>query len=196
MSLLPFTEDDVLYPTWRCDPEMADLADRHYSRQHTGAREFMPIGKTLVLRNQSGTVLFGWCWNTVVRYDKQLGYNCVIFRNESQRLSSKIILEAEDWAVQRWGPNRMFTYVDTAKVKSRNPGYCFLMAGWKRVGYSKQRKKLLLAKVDPGNCPYVQVFDKFLSGVVERQCIKPKGHEGNHVVIEPNEDKPLECWSR
>jgi hypothetical protein len=68
-----------------------------------------------------------------MRMDGQTGYNCAIFRNESARRSSEIILECERIAIKRWGPARMYTYVDPAKIASRNPGYCFKMAGWINV---------------------------------------------------------------
>jgi len=141
--LLPFT--DGLVETWRCDPEMAMLADRHYSRQNAGAREFMGNGKTLVLRDSAGQVVFGWLWQQG-RNDGQEGYNCTIFRNESSRLSSDIILEAEEAAVKRWGPRRAFTFINEQRVRSPNPGYCFKCAGWKKAGYSSQRHYLILEK--------------------------------------------------
>jgi len=53
------------------------------------------------------------------------------------------ILEAEAEAFAKWGPARLFTYVDPRKIASRNPGYCFKVAGWRRVGYSKDGKHLL-----------------------------------------------------
>lgn len=65
--------------------------------------------------------------------DGQTGYNCAIFRNESKRRSSDIILECEAIAIERWGPNRMYTYVNPAKIASPNPGYCFKRAGWRNV---------------------------------------------------------------
>ena len=36
-------------------------------------------------------------------------------------------------AHQKWGPGRAYTYIDPAKVKSRNPGWCFKVAGWSNV---------------------------------------------------------------
>ncbi len=126
------------------------LADRHYSRQSVGARDFVGPGRNLILRNAAGTVLFVWLWPQVeYRMDGQDGYNCTIFRNESERLSSEIILEAERWAINKWGPNRMYTYVDPRRIASRNPGYCFKVAGWFKVGESKDGKHLL-AKITEG----------------------------------------------
>lgn len=58
--------------------------------------------------------------------------------------SSEVILEAERMAFERWGPNRLYTYVDPKKISSPNPGYCFKMAGWKFAGISKSGKHLLV----------------------------------------------------
>lgn len=140
--MLPFT--DTLIVTNKFDPEMAMLADRHYSRQSIGNRQFLPPGRTLCIRNAEGTVVFGWNWQfEEKRKDNQQGYCCCIFRNESHRRSSEIILECEEIAIDRWGPHRMFTYVNPEKIESRNPGYCFKQAGWKRVGYSANGLHLL-----------------------------------------------------
>ncbi|HEU0005377.1 MAG TPA: hypothetical protein VFS12_05235, partial [Terriglobia bacterium] len=140
--LLPFTEG--LMKTNHFDPEMSALADRHYSRRTIGARQFCYSGRKLVLRNCEGTVLFVWMFpDPTMRMDNQTGYNCAIFRNESNRLSSEIILEAEEWAIKKWGQNRFYTYIDPSKIKSRNPGYCFKVVGWKFVKTTKSGKHLL-----------------------------------------------------
>lgn len=133
-----------LIPTTHFDAECSFLADRHYSRRTVGARQFCYSGRKLVLRNTEGTVLFVWSWpREEMRMDGQKGYNCAIFRNESDRLSSDIILEAEVHAFAKWGPNRVFTYVDGRKIKSVNPGFCFKKAGWIKIGMSKSGLTLL-----------------------------------------------------
>jgi hypothetical protein len=87
-----------------------------------------------VIRDAPGDVLFGWMFpDEDKRMDGQKGYNCAIFRNESARRSSDIILECEAIALERWGFNRMYTYVNPAKIASVNPGYCFKQAGWTNV---------------------------------------------------------------
>lgn len=140
--LLSFT--DGLVRTNHFDPEMAALADRHYSRRTVGARQFCYSGKKLVLRNCEATVLFVWMFPDVsLRMDKQSGYNCAIFRNESARPSSEIILEAETFAVQKWGPNRAYTFIDPRKIRSCNPGYCFKVAAWTFCGKTKSGKHIL-----------------------------------------------------
>lgn len=139
---LPFTTG--LVRTTHFDPEMAALADRHYSRRTVGARQFCYSGRKLVLRNTEGTVLFVWMFPDVaMRMDNQTGYNCVIFRNESSRRSSDIILEAEKLAVEKWGPGRAYTFIDPIKIRSRNPGYCYKCAGWTFCGMTKGGKHIL-----------------------------------------------------
>jgi hypothetical protein len=136
---------DGLVRTTHFDEEMARLADRHYSRRTVGARQFCYSGRKLVLRDTAGSVLFVWMWpDDDKRMDDQTGYNCAIFRNESARRSSEIILEAEQFAIQKWGPRRMYTYVDPTRIASANPGYCFKMAGWRFERLSASGKHLLV----------------------------------------------------
>lgn len=140
--LLPFT--DSLLKTTHYDHECALLADRHYSRRTVGARQFAYSGRKLVLRNTEGSILWVWMFpDPTLRMDGQTGYNNAIFRNESNRRSSEIILEAEQRAIEYWGANRAYTYIDPLKVKSPNPGYCFKVAGWTFVKVSAGGKHLL-----------------------------------------------------
>lgn len=142
MPTLPWTEG--LHATSQFDDEMRQLADRHYSRRTVGGKQFAYSGRKLVLRDTAGLVLFVWMYpDPELRSDGQVGYNCSIFRNESPRLSSEIILEAEQHAFAKWGPNRLYTYVDQTKVASPNPGYCYKVAGWAYVRLSASGKHLL-----------------------------------------------------
>jgi len=137
--------EEGLIRTTHFDDEMRQLADRHYSRRTVGARQFLYSGRKLVLRDADGLVLFAWMWpDPAMRMDGQVGYNNAIFRNESARLSSDIILEAEALAFAKWGPNRLYTYIDPTKVSSPNPGYCFKVAGWRFVRLSADGKHLLV----------------------------------------------------
>jgi hypothetical protein len=130
--LLPFTSDLLITSPY--DPEMAALADRHYSRKTIGARQFMGNGRKIVIRNTSGSIVFGWMWpDAEKRLDRLEGFQCTIFRNESDRISSQIILECERIIVSVWGSNQAYTYVDPGKIYSVNPGYCFKKAGWKTI---------------------------------------------------------------
>lgn len=112
------------------------IADRHYSRQSKGSSQFMPPGRTMILRDNFAKIVFGWLWQEK-RDDGQRGVNCSIFRNESARNASEIILEAETMVTADWGAQRLFTYIDPAKTKPifrhgrRIAGFCFRKSGWK-----------------------------------------------------------------
>lgn len=63
----------------------------------------------------------------------------MLFRNEGAGLSSVLIIDAtartyEEWS-HRYGvlpTERLRTEIDVRRVKSANPGYCYLAAGWER----------------------------------------------------------------
>lgn len=121
------------------DPRALSLFQRHYSCTNTAPmnRQFMPPGEKMVLLTLECDALFGWLKNRVERYDRQEGVCCTVFRNESQHLSSDLVREADEIAWEKWPDRRHFTYVDAGKVSSANPGYCFKMAGWRQIGFSK-----------------------------------------------------------
>lgn len=137
----------------KCDRRAVALADRHYSRRQPGTRQFMPPGQTLVLMTPDGRAVFGW-WRphpaAGIRAMNGLdGWTCTIFRNEGAGLSSDLILAAEAELRQRHdcGPDGLLTYVWDSRVASRNPGYCFIRAGWRRGGRSADGRKTLLRKI-------------------------------------------------
>lgn len=135
------------------EPRAAALADRHYNRRKVGSPQFMPPGETMVLLSADELAVFGW-WRPHPRSGLRAmngrdGWTCTIFRNEGHALSSAMILEAEYHLADKasgCGPDGLMTYVDLRKVRSRNPGYCFRCAGYRRIGVSADGHKLLLAK--------------------------------------------------
>jgi hypothetical protein len=98
----------------------------------------------MVLLTSCGRALFAWQRNTIPRLDGQCGICCTVFRNEGAGLSSELIREADDLAWHRWPGQRHFTYVADDQVRSRNPGYCFLKAGWQRCGRNRDGRLTLL----------------------------------------------------
>jgi len=121
------------------EPELKALYDRHYSaRKYKDGRQpkkFIGPGEYILLTLPNRQALFVW---RKFRDDSgQKGINCSIFRNESDILSSDLIREADAIADFCWLGERHYTYVRASAVKSRNPGFCFLQAGWKRCGHTK-----------------------------------------------------------
>jgi hypothetical protein len=125
------------------------LFNRHYSRHFykDGRRPkiFVGPGQKMVLMTTDGRALF--VWRKFISKDNQQGVNCAIFRNESERLSSDLILEAEQLAWSRWPNERLYTYVNPTKIKSSNPGYCFKKAGWRTCGITKAKRLVILEKL-------------------------------------------------
>ena len=125
------------------------LFDRHYSR-HTykdgrKPKLFVGPGAKMVLMTSDQSALF--VWRKFVNDSGQEGVNCAIFRNEGPLLSSYLILEAEKLARERWGNERLYTYINADKIKSSNPGYCFKKAGWSVCGKTKVHKLIIMEKI-------------------------------------------------
>jgi hypothetical protein len=131
------------------DKDAFKLYLRHYSARHYRGRQrkhslFVGPGEKQVLMAPDCTALF--VWRKFRSKDHQQGINCAVFRNESDQLSSELIIEAEAWAIARWGAQRAYTYINPRKVKSPHPGYCFKCAGWKSAGRTKKLKLVILEK--------------------------------------------------
>jgi hypothetical protein len=151
--------DRVWIRTDKFDPACARLADDHYSRRTRGSPQFMPPGQTIVLKTADERAVFGWWRPDPSTGLKQMngleGWTCTIFRNTGPMLSSDLVLAAEQMLVNlrvTCGPDGLITYVWDSKVRSSNPGCCFLKAGWKKTGRSADGKKTLLQKPFVG-CP-------------------------------------------
>ena len=125
------------------DARALAIFKRHYSYRHRahgqarGNSTFIGQGEKMVLLTPGCDALFAWQFSTVVRNSGQKGVSCTVFRNEGHSLSSELIKAADELADLRWPGERHFTYVNAAKIRSSNPGYCFLAAGWRRCGTSK-----------------------------------------------------------
>lgn len=153
VSLLP---DARWYASSPTDPRALALYLRHYSAWKRRAvplsRRFVGPGEQLVLLTVPCDALFVWRRERPeYRMDGQRGVNCAVFRNESPYLSSTLILEAEQLAWARWVGERLFTFVDAGKVRpKRDPGRCFLRAGWRRCGQSARGLLLFEKYPEPG----------------------------------------------
>jgi len=125
-----------------------EIYDGHYSRHFyadgRNPKLFVGPGEKVVLITPEADALF--IWRKFVSANGQQGVNCSTFRNESERLSSELILEAERFAWYYWPGERLYTYVNPREIRSTNPGYCFLMAGWRKCGITKWNKLLILEK--------------------------------------------------
>lgn len=131
------------------DPTGLALFQRHYSRyEYADGREpdrFVGPGARIVLLTPDARALFVWRdFDTQDPTANPGDINCSVFRNEGGTRSSDLILAAMELAWERWPGRRLYTYVNPQRVRSTNPGYCFLMAGWRRCGVTKRRGLLIL----------------------------------------------------
>jgi len=121
------------------EKELREIYKRHYSCYHykdgRKPKKFVGLGEHIVLTTSKRDALF--VWRKFRDKSGQSGVNCAVFRNESQVLSSKLIREADAIADFCWPGERHYTYVRAEAVRSRNPGWCFICAGWNRYGYTQ-----------------------------------------------------------
>jgi hypothetical protein len=139
---------------WRCversHPAARALADRHYSRQTPGAQEFMASGKTFVLLLADERAV----WGVIENLDPagNLRWRCSIFRNESPVRSSSLIVAATRLTYRHWAGRLpsvpLTTEVDPRKTRrKRDPGRCFLRAGWTVI--DPDRRGLVVLQAPP-----------------------------------------------
>ena len=139
----------------RADPRAARIADRHYNRQKIGSPQFVPPGRCFVLRHDDDALwVTSWPFAEFVRHAWAGAWVNSCFRNESDRLSSEAIVDAVALTRGRWNPPElgMVTFVDPGKVRrKRDPGRCYVRAGFVRVGETKGG--LLALQMRPEDVP-------------------------------------------
>jgi hypothetical protein len=127
------------YLTKDGDVSCLALYERHYScyRYRDGRKRkiFCGPGEKIVLRTAKADAVF--VWRKFIDASGQQGVNCAVFRNESPWLSSELIRQADAVADFCWRRERHYTYVNPQGIRSRNPGYCFMAAGWRKCGFTK-----------------------------------------------------------
>ena len=121
------------------EPELRALYERHYScykyKDGRIVKLFCGPGEKIVLTLPKRDALF--VWRNFIDDSGQTGINCAVFRNESKHLSSDLVREADSIADFCWPGERHYTYVRASAVKSKNPGWCFICAGWTHCGRTK-----------------------------------------------------------
>lgn len=141
--------------SWRADPAGRVLADRHYNRQAIGAPQFVPPGRCVVLVADDEQALWVTSWPAFAQHDWQGAWVNTCFRREGGALASDLIRDAV--AITRWRwpkvPEQgMVTFVDPGKVRrKRDPGRCYLRAGFHRAGTTKGG--LLVLQLLPADMP-------------------------------------------
>lgn len=145
----------------------------HYSRRTPGSKTFTGVGQEVVLVTECGRAVWACIrqrtphavGSGVSRHRRGVDgkatdlrarylWRNMLFRNLGAGLSSDLIREAtavtyREW-IARYGalPDEpLRTEIDVKAVRSRNPGYCYMMAGWDK-GETKRGKLFLYAPRD------------------------------------------------
>jgi len=145
--------EPLWYLTKDGDRTALALYERHYSCHHyaDGRRRtlFAGPGEKIVLRTGDGDALF--VWRKFIDASGEDGINCAVFRNEGPFLSSELIRQADAIAAFVWPRKRHYTYVDPRAVRSSNPGFCFMAAGWRKTGRVTRWNRLLVLEWTPSS---------------------------------------------
>jgi hypothetical protein len=148
---LRFEDGPIWTQTRDGDPQAREIFHRHYSRyiyaDGRDPKQFVGPGQYICLVTPEYDALF--VWRKFINRDNQEGVNCAVFRNESRWLSSDLIKAADVMAFQRWPGERHYTYVNPRKIRSTNPGYCFIQAGWRRLPTLTKARKLHILELLP-----------------------------------------------
>lgn len=124
--------------SWKADPVANAVAKRHYTCQSPQSKQFVPPGRALVLRTLDGGAVWvtSWPMAEYVRHAWAGAWTCSLFRNERPDLylSSALIREAVAITRDHFGivpEHGMVTFINRDMTRpKRNPGYCYLMAGF------------------------------------------------------------------
>ena len=138
-------DEPLWWATRDGDLDCAEFFTRHYSyRKREGRTDPRCIGpgEKLLLRTRHCDAMFAWRVFIDDSRDertgeRQHGVCCAIFRNESHHQSSILIRQADAIADAVWPDRRHYTYVNREAIGSKNPGYCFQRAGWRKCGLTK-----------------------------------------------------------
>lgn len=142
--------------SWKADPEVRPLADRHYNRQKVGHPQFAPPGRALVLKSEGAFWITSYPFAKYVRHAWAGAFVCAAFRNESRLVLSSILIR-QACAATRWYYGLpalgMITFIDDSKTrKKRDPGRCYRKAGFVEVGRTKE-DDLLALQLTPDRFP-------------------------------------------
>ncbi|WHX43816.1 hypothetical protein QNH35_13910 [Bacillus pumilus] len=124
----------------KSDPRALKLADRHYTRQKPGTNQFCRPGHNLVLLSKDEKAL--WVTWRGLRDDGLDAWECTLFRNEGDYLSSHLIVLALGITSLKWGQppkDGVITYVG-----KHLKGGTFHAAGFRKIGESKWNRLPLL----------------------------------------------------
>jgi hypothetical protein len=141
--------------SYRASRSGAELADRHYNRQSVGSDQFVPPGRCVVLEADQAVWVTSWPMAEYVKHRWAGAWVNSLFRREggavlpSEQIRQAVAATRSIW---RAPPLGLVTFVDAAAVRhKRDPGRCYLRAGFRRVG--ETQGGLLAFQMLPADMP-------------------------------------------
>lgn len=132
--------------SYRADADCLPLADRHYSRKKIGARQFVPPGRSVVLKQPGALWVTSWPSDEYVLHAWRGAWLNSLFRKEGEGIASEMIREAVAATRAEW-PDipalGLITFIDPSRVLPRKIhgrsswGHSYFEAGFVHVGYTK-----------------------------------------------------------
>lgn len=162
------------------------LYRRHYSARNKRPKQkqFVGPGAHIVLQTDRCDAVFVWRYYIDDTEPQQEGVECSLFRNEGPILSSELVRQADAVADCAWPGLRHYTKVSPPDIRSVNPGLCFIAAGWRRCGHTKNGL-LILERVRPAavSCRGGEIGDGTMSARVKyRERLEPLAREISDAV--------------
>lgn len=136
---------DLLSNTWIevniDNTRLLELIQIHFLQATFRKVQKINPANRLILLSTCGRSFFIW---GISEISGTSAVQCMLFRNTSTNLSSKMISDAEKRATNKWPEQQLFVIINSKDVKSVNPGYCFKRAGWQFVKKLRAAQHLLV----------------------------------------------------
>ncbi len=136
----------------------------HYSRRSPGSKTFTGVGQEIVLVTNDGRAVWA-CVRQKTPSARGTGgsrgrvgvadpaprfiWRNMMFRNLGAGLSSELIASATLKTYWEWfkryeelPKEKLRTEIGVGEVKSKNPGYCYIIAGWSHDRYVRGKRYL------------------------------------------------------
>jgi len=136
----------------------------HYSRRTPGSKTFTGVGREIVLVTHCLRAVWAVVYQKtpsargtggsrgrvgVADAKPRYIWRNMMFRNLGAGLSSDLIREAVEVTYREWlrkygelPTERLRTEIGVSEVKSKNPGYCYIAAGWTHDRYVRGKRYL------------------------------------------------------
>jgi len=164
----------------KCDKKAIAFCQPHYSIATPNSRELGPPGQKILLMGEDGKAVWGshrpapWAKGRkgqIERMDGFRGHSCFIFRNDGGPQSSGLIRQAVAITAMEWNLAPFITYVSINKIRCKEPGKCFVKAGFRRVTVRDKTKHGPMLRLEMDQWEVMHCVQEFLRPWVQSAAI-------------------------